>query len=726
MGRYIYLMLLFAVDKSLQRLFAHTPAEGSTAWHALRSHVLSVADKAESIGGKFGARKLCRSLGLAHDLAKADPRFQTYLRASHERRASEKCPHAAASASAVFTMLGASALAIVGHHSGLPDRADGKQRILHSDPQSVAAAKAFAETLAFPAKDEIEIELSSIQEHEQELFIRMAFGALVDSDFLDTEAHFNAGRPSLRSWPSDLAQIATLLKKSLATFDQAQGTVNRIRKEVLDACRQMAHKPQGAFRLTVPTGGGKTLSSLTFALDHAVRHKLDRVIVAIPYTSIIDQTADAYDAVLGPGVILEHHSAVEPEDDSENMSLRDYRRRLAAENWDAPVVVTTTVQLFESLFANRTSKCRRLHNIIRSVIVLDEIQTLPVELLAPTLDVLQQLISRYSVTVVFCTATQPDYSNLDAQLLADAQEIVLEPDKHFKALKRVDYRTLPKPVSHDELAALLSARCQALCILNSRRDAVDVARACGRKSPVFHLSTLMCPDHRRRVLKRVRENLDQGLPCLLVSTQVVEAGVDLDFPVVYRAMGPLDRIVQAAGRCNREGKLDRGQCFVFELEGGRQPRGTYRTGTDLARTATKEHLDDLDQPSVIAPYFRDLFGMTEHDAKNIQPQRRDLNYQMTANRYRLIEENTQNLVIIYYAEAIIRTLLDQAIHQPGREVHRRLQRYTVNVPDYEFEEFRKQGLVHQHESGLFVYTGPYDDLVGIGFGSEHDPTDLVR
>lgn len=711
----------------MEELSAHTPPEGSSTFHGLKEHLHAVGTLAEVFGAKFGARMVCRALGLSHDLAKADPRFQRYLHACHIQEAAPRCPHADPSAKAVQDLLHLASIAVVGHHTGLPDLAEAKQRLASADSASVEAARALAERLDIPDRVAIQQELASIKDPlAVEFFLRMAFSALVDADFLDTEEHFNAGRPLLRKWASDLAPLAAQLRESLARFDRATGKVNAVRREVLDACRDAALAPQGAFRLTVPTGGGKTLSSLSFALDHAVEHRLDRVIVAIPYTSIIDQTASVYEDVFVEHVVLEHHSTVEPEESTEDMSLREYRRRLAAENWDAPIVVTTTLQLFESLFANRTSKCRKLHNITRSVIVLDEVQTLPIELLAPTLDVLQHLIARYGVTVVFCTATQPDYSNLDAPLLANAREIVPGPERHFAALKRVDYQTLPASVNHAELATLLLHNHQALCILNSRKDAVEVARAFPKDCTIFHLSTLMCSDHRRRVLRDVRDRLEAKQPCILVSTQVVEAGVDLDFPIVYRAMGPLDRIVQAAGRCNREGKLDRGQCVVFELDGGRQPKGTYRPGTDLARTATTEHLDDLDQPAVVAHCFRDLFRATSQDKHEIQKQRERFNFQTTAGRYRLIDEDTQSLVVIHYAEDTIRSLLEQAVRQPGRDLHRRLQRYTVSIPPYEFEKFRSQGLAHEHESGHFVYTGPYDDLVGIGLGSELDPTDLVR
>jgi CRISPR-associated endonuclease/helicase Cas3 len=292
---------------------------------------------------------------------------------------------------------------------------------------------------------------------------------------------------------------------------------------------------------------------------------LERVIMAIPFTSIIDQTATVFAEVFGAENLLEHHSAVSQDDDSEGQSGNETRRRLSAENWDVPLVITTTVQLFESLLHNKTSKCRKLHNVAKSVIILDEAQALPVNLLKPIMSSLGQLVSSYGCTVVLCTATQPNYSVLNTPLINEAREIVADPQKHFEKLKRVVYEPIEEELAHDEVAAKVDGYEQVLCVLNTRPDGLEVLEHCRKGEDLFHLSTLLCPDHRKNVLAEIRERLKKKLPVRLVSTQVVEAGVDLDFPTVMRVVGPLDSIIQVAGRCNREGRMtDLGRCYVFK------------------------------------------------------------------------------------------------------------------------------------------------------------------
>lgn len=726
-------------------LCAHTPPEHDPLrWHGLREHLEAVSQLAGSFARKFGAEEFGRALGLAHDLAKADPRFQAYLRACHEGRKSEKCPHAAPSAAAVEGILQASVFAIVGHHVGLRDRNDVREALLGADPQSVVSAKAMWEqlTASIPVKPKLPSTTSS---RAAEFLLRMLFSCLVDADYLDTELHFDRVKPLERGAFSrcdrdnavEMARLRDLLAERMSQFARATGVVNEVRAEVLNDCQAAAMDGRGVFRLTVPTGGGKTLSSLNFALQHAVHHGLDRVIFAIPYTSIIDQTADVYETMLGKNVVLEHHSAIDTNDEVEGQTPAELRRRLAAENWDARIIVTTTVQLFESLFAARPSRCRKLHNIANSVIVLDEVQTLPCPLLEPILDALAQLVESYGCTVVFCTATQPDYTSLKSKLsarcydlISGATEITRDPARHFQTLRRVEYAWEPKPISDEALAARICREPQVLCVLNTRKDAVRVLKACGQAPALFHLSTLMCPDHRKRVLREVRARLASGQQVRLVSTQVVEAGVDLDFPVVMRDLGPLDRIVQAAGRCNREGKLPgRGRCVIFELERASAPRGGYLTGQHLTRTSIREAIDRLDQPDAIAEYFRDLYALTDTDAKRIQQKREDLRFETVARDFRMIPDDTTTMLVAEYEpkkdpDAVRRLLADYRYQSPLGWM-RAVRPYCVAVPNYEALKFRAAGLLTDHESGLPMYVGPYHKTYGIGSGEERDPADLI-
>ncbi|NLI01428.1 MAG: CRISPR-associated endonuclease Cas3'', partial [Chthonomonadales bacterium] len=472
--------------------YAHTPPEHDRQrWHKLEDHLQAVADMAAEFGAAFGAEHICRALGASHDLGKRDPRFQAYLHMCAKGERGTSVPHAAAGAAASMSVLGPFALAILGHHTGIPDKADAQSRLASADPVTVQAARAGAAILSRP-----EAPSWADSPRSAELLVRMCFSALTDADYLDTERHMNPALATQRQGAQPLSWYEDALRRHLMELRASAppSEVNAIRNEVLDACYRAAEDPPQAYRLTVPTGGGKTLASLTFALRHAVRHDLRRVIVAIPYTSIIDQTATVYAKVFGSEHVLAHHSGYDPGDDTEEQSLAELRRKLATENWDVPLVVTTTVQLFDSLFSNRPKPCRKLHRIARSVIILDEAQTLPPELLDPILDVLGELIRHYGCSVVFCTATQPDYSALAGTLLANAQEIVPSPERYFDSLRRVRYTRAPAPLTIAEVASRLDAENQALCILNTRKDAVRIALACRRDDALFHLSTLMCPD----------------------------------------------------------------------------------------------------------------------------------------------------------------------------------------------------------------------------------------
>jgi CRISPR-associated endonuclease/helicase Cas3 len=517
--------------------------------------------------------------------------------------------------------------------------------------------------------------------------------------------------------------------------------VNRVRREVYETCLTAAKEEPGFFRLTVPTGGGKTRSGLAFALKHALAHDLARVIVAIPYTSIIEQTAGVYREIFDDErAVLEHHSAVggrEGENDAPVTPEAQWAR-LATENWDAPIVVTTTVQLFESLLGNRTSACRKLHRLARSVIVLDEVQTLPPHLLKPTLDVLGRLVADYGVSVVLCTATQPALDeSADFAGLPDIREIVPDAARHFLDLKRVHYEwpCLTARWNWERVADELRATPQALAILNTKADALALLAALDDPS-ALHLSTLLCGAHRRAVLAEVRRRLDAGEPCLLVATQVVEAGVDLDFPTVLRALGPLDRIVQAAGRCNREGKQTAGRVVIFATEEEHQPPGAYRIGTDVTRIVLRAAAGDpdLDAPATYTDYFRGYYGGNDLDLKQVQQARQSFDYPEVAKRYRLIDDDAASVVVRYRghsAEAVggrtdVDALLNALRSHPerGRGLLRRLQPYIVGVRQQLLNKYVDEGLALEVLPGLWEWHGKYDDVRGLGNG-EPDVVGLV-
>lgn len=735
----------------MDEFYAHTPVDEGN-WHDLVSHLRQTAEKARESASKFNAGDLAYLAGLWHDIGKFNPEFQKYLKDCHEADLADKkaprggsVPHAVYGAILARESLQMLAPIIHGHHMGLQ-----KFGAVQEATERLEAWRVYNEILPV-ARDKVEgldfegdwqNMISGVPDdpREMELFtellLRIIFSALVDADFLDTETHFDlkqAARRGSRLRPAQLWEVLEQSQEEMISSIDDPTPVNEVRDEVYRECLWAAELPQGVFRLAVPTGGGKTRSGLAFALRHAVEHDLDRVIVAIPYTSIIEQTAGTYREIfkeLGEDAVLEHHSAIRRDEgvasrltpeEAERLEEAQVRARLAAENWAAPLVVTTMVQLFESLFANRTSRCRRLHNLARSVIVLDEVQTLPTGLLMPILSVLKELARRYGVTVVLCTATQPALDDQSPHLegFADVVDIVPEEvaAQHFTNLRRVEYEAPQEELSWDEVAEYLldaSPERRAMVVLNTRKDALALLAELEGGS-TLHLSTRLCGAHRRVVLDEVRRRLGVREPCLLVATQVVEAGVDLDFPVVFRALGPLDRIAQAAGRCNREGTLPgKGRVVVFRpAEGSTPPGEEYRSGTDEARMMLERKDFDLHDPDVFREYFRLLYGDVSLDAKGIQELRKQLDYPEVASRFRLIDGVSVPVIVRYDGpdqdqnKARERTM--ERIRHTGLWAgdHRQLQPYVISLFEQEFEQNRDR--IEEIGDGVYVWNGDYDD-----------------
>lgn len=747
--------------------YAHTPV-GDGEWHDLVAHLDRTAKRAGLNAAKFGAGELARLAGLWHDIGKFNPEFQEYLRKCYEAALngdktprSGSVPHAVYGAVLAREFLQMLAPIIHGHHMGLQkfgnvQEATERLEVQQTYKEILPVARNNVEGLDFEGDWRALIPNIPEDPREMELFteflLRMVFSALVDADFIDTETHFDleqSARRGISLRPERLWEV--LVRDQEEITSAAKPTpVNEVRGEVYRECLRAAELPQGVFRLAVPTGGGKTRSGLAFALKHAAEHGLDRVVVAIPYTSIIEQTAGTYRDIfreLGESAVLEHHSAVRRDEDAyprrspeetERLEEAQVRVRLATENWDAPLVVTTMAQLFESLFANRTSRCRRLHNLVRSVIVLDEVQTLPTSLLKPILSVLRELTRCYGVTVVLCTATQPALDEQSPHLegFADVADIVPEKlaVRHFASLRRVEYEVPQEKWSWEEVAEHwleASPERRAMAVLNTRKDALAVLGEL-EGEPALHLSTRLCGAHRRDVLEEVRRRLKAGEPCLLVATQVVEAGVDLDFPVVFRALGPLDRIAQAAGRCNREGALPgKGRVVVFQpAEGSMPPGEEYRSGTDEARMMLEREGFDLHDPNVFREYFRLLYGDVSLDAKGIQELRKQLDYPEVASRFRLIDGVSVPVIVRYNGpdqdqnKARERTI--ERIRHTGLWAgdHRRLQPYVVSLFEQEFE--RNRDWTEEIAEGIYVWNGDYDELRGIELEKDSlDPSGLI-
>ena len=673
--------------------FAHTvTGQPSSAWQPLDEHLCAVGSCTQRICAFFEAGDLGEIAGRWHDLGKYAPDFDAYLQqdndASNERRG--RVDHSSAGAILAWqkaqnpmasTAYRLAAFAIAGHHSGLANILDLQDRVARKqDRLDAALAASIPDTILSTSVATIP-PWASQRPETAEFLGRMVFSALVDADRLDTEAFCSpasaAGRklrrPSLSSLRKRLeAEIDRLARRAPPT------TINAVRAQVRHDCLVAAARRPGIFSLTVPTGGGKTLAALTFGLEHALAHGLERVIVAIPYTSIIEQTASVYRKLFGADAVVEHHSAIEPQHDT------DANRR-ACENWDAPIIVTTNVQLLETLFTHRPSRARKLHAVCRSVIILDEAQTLPPQFLTPILDGLQELVGHYGASIVISTATQPA---LASRLGTEVTEIVSDPSPLFGALNRVEI-VLParwdQPTSNAELAARLAGEEQFLLITHRRADAQELASLI---PDAFHLSAAMCGAHRQGVMRSVRKRLSAGLRCRLVSTQVVEAGVDLDFPLVLRAFGPLDALAQAAGRCNREGRLQdatgaprRGRFEVYCATSAPPP--AQRSATDVAKTVLRLRGGlSLADPTLFTEYFDRLYSNRNLDAKDIQRHRAAFQYETVGNTFELIPDQTVPIIVPYPGATAAARHLEHALASGygERQALRQIQRYIVAVP----------------------------------------------
>lgn len=721
---------------SAKQFYAHSiKGKPTSEWQPLEEHLRNVAKIASSFAKAFGAKELGWCAGFMHDIGKFHLDFQNYLKEENHRRGS--VDHS--SAGAVLADAARNffiAWVVAAHHGGLAGKADLRERL-----QEKSKAIKVHEALTL-AKNEIDwldcAKHASVPEYldnkyAAELFIRLLFSCLVDADYLDTESFFEKKRSALRGHCFSLKKLWQKFSSEQERFISMPKTnLNRIRNQIYEYCIMAARKDPGVFKLTVPTGGGKTRSSLGFALKHAIIHGHDRIIYAIPYTSIIEQTATVFRDILGEENVLEHHTGVqttEKDGDDDIESPEDTRLRLASENWDFPLVVTTTVQFFESLFANRPKKCRKLHNLVRSVIILDEVQTLPITLIHPIVSVLKELVRNYGVSLVLCTATQPALSD-ERRYLSGFQEVrSIIPDKeesrYFKELKRVEYVIANKKWSWEKAIEEIKQEQQVLVVVNTRKDAIALLNLLEGEN-IFHLSTLLCGAHRRDVLKEVKERLEEGKPCRLISTQVVEAGVDLDFPFVLRAFGPLDRIVQVAGRCNREGKMSRGRVIIFDPKDGGTPRGPYRTALIEAKNMLEAGRVNLHDPKVFEEYFERLFMDVDTDAMEIDELRRSFDFPEVARRFRMIQEESIPVIVNYSKHNGPHPLINEAKEKGylNRSLWRRLQPFFVNIYRKQFVAYEMEGLIEQPIPGLYIWRGEYEKVKGIS-KIARDPSDLI-
>jgi len=743
--------------------YAHTlEGQPCTKWQGLEEHLLGTAKLAARFARAFDSESWGHLAGLWHDLGKYQAEFQERLLGA--RVAVEHSGAGAALASKKGRELGIPlAFVIAGHHAGLAnyvssdpglptplrdrvkDSALTLERILPAIPAEIASHPA-AELPAFlHAKPSLRREEMERLRRKSEFWTRFLFSALVDADRLDTEAFCEVDKAALRSQFSPIAELRERLdsfidkKMYRLSAPERAMPINLCRAEILQACRQAAALPPGIFSLTVPTGGGKTLSAMSFALSHAERHCLRRVIVVIPYTSIIEQNCDVYSQALGAENVVEHHSSLDLDRKKDELGEEvTHRHELACENWDAPVIVTTSVQFFESLFSNRSSRCRKVHNIARSVIILDEVQSFPPAFLLSMVEALNELAAHYGCSIVLSTATPPALAAREgfSAGLCRIRGIVANSKELAKKLERVEYTWPGESVTsmtRPQLAREMAQHHQVLAVVHKRDDARNLARELSAIVPgesVWHLSALMCAAHRSEVLAKIKDALAQGAACRVVSTQLVEAGVDLDFPVVYRALAGLDSIVQAAGRCNREGRLSKGRVIVFRAE-TTPPRGTPRQAMEVTESLLSESGGGLDpsDPDLFQKYFRMLYLVKDLDSKRIQTLRQEFSFATVGREFRLIEDGFTTPVVVPYGEAAVH-VQELRLRGPTRETMRGLQRFIVNIYPDASAKLSAAGALEEVE-GIFVLAKPYEQSYDKTFGlltggePQADPTALI-
>ncbi|MCG5517310.1 MULTISPECIES: CRISPR-associated endonuclease Cas3'' [unclassified Ectothiorhodospira] len=700
--------------------FAHSTETGSEAdWQRLSEHLIGTSRRAEELAKPFGGQDLASVAGLLHDLGKYTEEFQERIRGGKLRV--DHATRGAMIAAERFPKLGhILAYGIAGHHAGLANGIEAGERTpLRDRLRGIGLPE-----LASDWRNEIslpkDLAMPPLRAHSRQrssfqlaFLVRMLFSCLVDADYLDTEQFYDRveGLASVRSRSSpSLNELRSALDQYLMGF-KADSHVNRVRNDVLNHVRHQATSDAGVFSLTVPTGGGKTLVSLAFALDHAIQHGLSRVIFVIPFTSIVEQNAAVFRSALGEhgeSAVLEHHSAFvsapAPKGDSGRYQARE-KLRLAMENWDAPIIVTTAVQFFESLFAARPSQCRKLHNIAGSVVILDEAQTLPLKLLRPTVAAIDELARNYRTSVVLCTATQPALNAPDFRDgLENVRELAPDPAELFRKLERVRVRHIGT-LEDEELTAQLRILDRVLCIVNNRRHARAVYQTLADLPGTHHLTTLMCAKHRSQVLNKVRDQLRIGEPCRLISTSLIEAGVDISLPTVYRAEAGLDSIAQAAGRCNRNGErpADQSEVRVFATANDDWvPPPELRQFAQAAQEVLRQpqYRDDPLSPAAIEAYFRLLYWQKDEKALDTadllglcaESRFDTLPLETLATKFRMID-TVQMPVIVPFDDHAHGFINDLRYSDKSGALARKLQPYLVQLPCKGFDALRQSGAI---------------------------------
>lgn len=688
----------------------------------LRDHITGVAAGAAEFARAFGAEEHARRAGLLHDIGKYSAAAQARQRDPEHTAPVDHSTAGTQEALRINDM--PAAFAVAGHHGGLPNR--GSRASVEDGTLMARAVKPLTGELDASAwRREIELPAGSLlppwlnavppanRGFAVAAYTRMLFSCLVDADYLDTEA-FMAGGKARHGNQTTPAELLERLRRHVAPWlDNPHGALNQRRTQILKRCLRGGEDERGLYTLTVPTGGGKTIASLAFALSHAARHRLRRVIYVVPYTSIIEQNAQVFREIIGGENVLEHHANVENED---NEALR-----LATENWDAPIIVTTAVQFFESLFAAKPSRCRKLHSVASSVVIFDEAQMLPLPFLRPCVDAMAELVQHAGVTAVLCTATQPSLGRLFRAYAPGLPCMELAPDVEasYPLFRRVRFEQ-EGLLEEETVASRQAGERQTLCIVNSRKRALRLFQLLPEEGR-FHLSTLMTPEHRSRMLAVIRSRLAAGQPCRVVSTSLVEAGVDLDFPTVWREEAGLDSVLQAAGRCNREGRRLADESVVHVFRFDEKPPRMFAQSVSALRRVIGQH-EDIASVQAIRAYFDQLMflcGDDYLDERGILEKSGRLAFREIEEAFRMIDsptipvyipsdDNRDNLAALRSGE-VSRTLL------------RRLGRSAVNVYPQHFRLLREAGVLEcpaGDSFGILIDPRQYDADCGLALEPE--------
>ena len=722
---------------------AHKRDDGSE--QLLLEHLMGTAKKASFFAKHFGKSETAFICGLLHDIGKYSDEFQDRI-----KNDGKLCDHSSAGAKvlksispAMGNLLG---YVITGHHAGLLNgggwgavSGDGSlQGRLKKEVPDFSAYRNEITADMFPPMISIARQLADskpLDERDQgfsfSFLVRMIFSCLVDADFIDTEEFMNEGRVP-RGLICDFVELQDKIIRKTSEFDTIRD-INKKRREILEQCLGKAEGTQGVYKLSVPTGSGKTISSMAFALKH-IRHNpsLRRIIYVIPFMSIIEQNAKVFSDILGERYVLEHHSNYDfDQNDEQNYNIK----KLSAENWDIPIVVTTNVQFFESIYGNRSSKLRKLHNMANSVIILDEVQMLPVEYLIPCAKALEELVNNYNCSVVLCSATQPEVERFMSEKIK-VKEICSNIAEMYEFFNKTKVKFIGNKTA-DELVSRLQGLDQCLLIVNTKNQARKIyeklEKAYGQEG-IFHLSTYMCPAHRFEKIEEIRKRLDAKAKCIVVSTSLIEAGVDIDFPVVYRAMCGLDSIIQAAGRCNRERRNDLAYVYVFDFTDAEYeiskstPFGNYLSQRQSITEIVSSKYEDVTRPEAIKEYFDILFNnasVSELDKKHIvkrlnegfdktSPMDFNFDFEDIARDFKMIEDNDYSVIVKYNDDA--KSKINELVYgYYTRDKLRSVQKYTVNLSVHEYNKLRDIKAINGlgEKVGFLVSKEDYSDEIGI-------------